>query len=250
MSSIDELRLRLEDAEQKFGLQTAETSQYSVRLVKVVDAIVDDLWAQRRDNERLSFENEEFRSMLMTLLTTMEGGDKKQLRDLMSNMVERITTLMAAGAGAPASAPVLEKYPEPEQESNPEPAPEIVAQAPEDVPPAPIVEEPAPVQAPDVDPSDVDTITAAVAELANNTDSIKPVLDIGLAPSPEIAPEPEPVSAPEPESNPVPAEISAVEKKPNSGEFADLYDVLDDIRELIGEWTAVDHSLPDSSEQV
>ena len=68
MSNIEELRLRLEDAERRFGLKTADTNQYSVRLVRLVDAIVDDLWVQRRDNERLTFENEEFRSMRMGLI--------------------------------------------------------------------------------------------------------------------------------------------------------------------------------------
>ena len=76
MSNIEELRLRLEDAERRFGLKSAKNNQYSVRLVQLVDAVVDDLWVQRRDHERLSFENEEFRSMLISLLATIEGGDK------------------------------------------------------------------------------------------------------------------------------------------------------------------------------
>ena len=37
MSNIEELRLRLEDAERRFGLKSAKNNQYSVRLVQLVE---------------------------------------------------------------------------------------------------------------------------------------------------------------------------------------------------------------------
>jgi hypothetical protein len=335
MSNIEELRLRLEDAERRFGLKSAKNNQYSVRLVQLVDAVVDDLWVQRRDNERLNFENEEFRSMLMTLLATIEGGDKDHLRNMMADMAERIATLMAAGAGAPVYDPVLERYPDPEfdpepeaeqevkQESapdlipateletevvaQPEPAPQIetveeetpliapelpeiaLEVAPETVqeivpevvfeatdilptppppdvslvsepqtPPTPAAENEHAFEAPEID---VDSITAAVAELANNTESIKPILDFGTAepqsPDPVPVQDAQPVAAPVTETvsppaieivaeqideaiaAPVPAPKetqpdTSPDDTPRTGEFADLHNVLDDIRELVG----------------
>jgi len=289
MSNIEELRLRLEDAERRFGLKTADTNQYSVRLVRLVDAIVDDLWVQRRDNERLTFENEEFRSMLMTTLATVESGDKDALHNLMSGMVGRIEALIAAGAGVPAYDPVLERYPEPEFDPDPVPEPVIVVEtvaAPEPAPepePVPVakpepepapepeaepepepVPEPAPEPEPEPEPEqtpapvaevieppadeiDVNAIAAAVAELADNTEAVTPVLDISLGtsdqPGAEPAPEPAPPIAAEEASEtlevpdvPVVPEASPPPKprRARTGEFADLHGVLDDIRELIG----------------
>jgi hypothetical protein len=283
MSNIEELRLRLEDAERRFGLNSAEANQYSVRLVRLVDAIVDDLWVQRRDNERLNFENEEFRSMLLTLLASIEGGDKEALRTMMTDMAERLANLMAAGAGVPAYDPVLNLYPEPAFDPEPEPGPEPVAEpeiipvpevVPESVPEAevlvqeeaPVAEE-APVQVPAADimpdnaqPAEinVDTITAAVAELANSTDAVAPVLDLGAAsppPAPAVAaPLPEAIASPPVEAEPENTQVSelAVPGEPKArpvrkGEFADLHSVLDDIRELVGLMEDVDH--PTSAER-
>jgi hypothetical protein len=294
MSNIEELRLRLEDAERRFGLKSAKNNQYSVRLVQLVDAVVDDLWVQRRDNERLNFENDEFRSMLMTLLATIEGGGKDNLRNMMAEMAERIATLMAAGAGVPAYDPVLERYPDPE--FDPEPEPEILLEvvpevAPEvvDVSPAPPPPDVAVVSEPEVPPTaaaeviveavaidtqpteieqsieapeiDVDAITAAVVELANNTESIKPVLDFGPAKpqtsGPAVVQEAAPIASPVTEAAappvsdevvttqiaetiaaPAPSTASPTDvspdNKPRTGEFADLHNVLDDIRALVG----------------
>ncbi|MBT5159415.1 MAG: hypothetical protein HOL89_06430 [Alphaproteobacteria bacterium] len=300
MSNIEELRLRLEDAERRFGLKSAKNNQYSVRLVQLVDAVVDDLWVQRRDHERLSFENEEFRSMLISLLATIEGGDKDDLRTMMHGMAERIATLMAAGAGAPSYEPVLERYPDPEFDPEPalapnpvhEPAPQYeaneeeiplsAADLPEIVdvsPPQPLPEEinataiddpvlDAPEefeQSSELPDIDVDTISAAVADLAHKTKSVKPVLDFGSAepqtPEPvathEAEPVPpvqidEPVAGPPPAADETPSDIAAMaptaemprEIKTRTGEFADLHNVLDDIRELVGLMDPIDAPSP------
>jgi hypothetical protein len=284
MSNIDELRLRLEDAERRFGLKTAETKQYSVRLVQLVDAVIDDFWVQRRDNERLAFENEEFRSMLMTLLATIEGGDKNNLHNLMADMAERIATLMAAGAGAPAYDPVLERYPEPELDLAPlpespnvgpdvsgpdpvpegepesEPAPELMSE-PEPGPqelPEPAQGSTAVSQAsvesgaiinieddPAVEGFTPDAIAAAVAELASNTEAVAPVLDLAAIPdavpsavhtleAPEHTGDEAAIS--QPAEEPVDAEFAGPphDRKNHDGEFADLHNILEDIRELAG----------------
>ncbi|MEM1400547.1 MAG: hypothetical protein AAGF58_11735, partial [Pseudomonadota bacterium] len=79
MSDILDLRKRVEAAEQKFGVAAETQNKYSARLIALVSSVENAAATAREQHEetRLALlsaksENEQLRSMLLTLLLAME----------------------------------------------------------------------------------------------------------------------------------------------------------------------------------
>ncbi len=214
MSDIDDLRLRLEDAERRFGLKLDEAPEDGARLVHLADAVIGNLSENRWRNERLAHENEEFRSMLMTLLTTVEKADRAELSTVLSEIADRLTSLIEAGAAAPSYEPVPPPDPPPTPE--PEPAPQESAEG--------EVQSAAPISAAEAEHEFLDALTAE--ELALGEDIMSPEVEQPALDAAEI----ESVT----DVN-HPSEAEAEFGRPvDDSETAELHTLLDDIRRAIG----------------
>ncbi len=112
MTSMDELRQRVQAAEEFFGKIGEENREYGERLAEMVDTMdarIRDQQAEfesrQADFDRLTHENEELRSMLLSLLLAVEGGGREQIGRTMRDLYARMNSL-AGGAGAePAMSP-------------------------------------------------------------------------------------------------------------------------------------------------
>lgn len=111
MSYIDELRQRVEDAEQKFGLIDEQSKQYSLRRVERMNAIEGRVTEQQAEITRyeshiarLSHENEQLRDMLHALLIAIEGGNQDQLGDTMRDLDAKMSVLVGTGPEEEAGA--------------------------------------------------------------------------------------------------------------------------------------------------
>ncbi len=101
MSSIEELRQRVEAAEQNFGLFDEQQRRYSERLIGLMDTIDEGLRVQQsREGEhqdqvnRIAHENEELKSMLHSLLLAIESGTRDTLSETMQMLEHRASGLV------------------------------------------------------------------------------------------------------------------------------------------------------------
>ena len=110
MTEINDLRERVEAAEQRFGLMDEQQRHYSERLIGLIETIEAQLAAARgeiekqiAENSRLTQENEELRSMLHSVLRSIE---EKTFTRTLQNLEARVSALVTtAGAAAEAAAP-------------------------------------------------------------------------------------------------------------------------------------------------
>ncbi len=117
MSYIDELRERFQAAEQRFGQINEAGREYRDRLMGLISRIEEEIRC-RRDVEqqqvkeierlsgevdRVSGENEQLRTMMMSLLTAVEDGDTDILGDTLNDMDSKVATLIGEGQGASAA---------------------------------------------------------------------------------------------------------------------------------------------------
>jgi len=183
MTGIEELRERVLQAEQRFGVIDEQHAKYSGRLITLMNAIEGRFREQQSEIEqqseeivrqgkevaelsgrltRAAGENEQLRAMLHSLLKAIEGGQSDTLADTMLSLDRTVSTLMQgsaqeAGLNAAPLEPVdIAPLPSAVTDS---PDEEAVAEEPE-VMPDPAVEELAGIAA-DVQPKIEDTVETA-----------------------------------------------------------------------------------------
>jgi len=113
MAGLDDLRKRVEAAEQHFGLIATQSRKYSERLTSLVSQMEHSHAEQQREiaalNGRLGqyeLENGQLKSMLMGLLQAIENGSDRVIDVAVREMEGRIDRLI--GAQVPAAAAVEE----------------------------------------------------------------------------------------------------------------------------------------------
>ena len=111
MSYIDELRERFLSAEERFGRINEAGKEYRERLMGLMSRIEEEIRCRRdverqqaQEIERLSVENEELRTMLMSLLQAVETGDPNSLDGTLGEMDTKVAALIGEGQGAPVAA--------------------------------------------------------------------------------------------------------------------------------------------------
>jgi len=219
MSGIEDLRQRVQDAEQRFGLAREEQAKYSTRLIGLIDEVEGRLRSQQAEIERERAllashdeamakeraqasrherENEQLRAMLHTLLQAIESGGRSNLAEIMHTLEQKVTALIAGtetpaeAAAEPSGGPVDESAAELEMIVEPEP--EMLVGA------VPVVEaEPAPEAQPEAAPEpelatvpEPETVIRPEAEMSADSE---PAADAEI--EAEMASEPEPVVEPE-----------------------------------------------------
>jgi len=105
MSYIDDLRQRVETAEQSFGLIGEQHGKYSERLIGLMDAIEESQRAKQAEIDRLAHENEQVRAMLHAILLAVEEGSRDRLSDAMRLLDARASRLVEPAAAAAVAAP-------------------------------------------------------------------------------------------------------------------------------------------------
>lgn len=121
MSYIEELRKRVESAEQRFGLIDEQQRRYSERLITLMNALETARGEQQAEAQsaqariaELVRENGELRGMLHALLLGVEAGSRDSLADTLRNLDARLTTMLGAASSVPepaSAAPADEEAP-------------------------------------------------------------------------------------------------------------------------------------------
>ncbi len=108
MINIDELRQRVSDAERRFGLIDERQKAYSARLdgmIEAVDSRQHDSDAKLRETEaalrQAKDDNEQLRSLLHQLLTTIDGANRDHLKTPISELTQRLEAATAASPPTP-----------------------------------------------------------------------------------------------------------------------------------------------------
>ncbi len=105
MSYIDDLRQRVETAEQGFGLITEKHGKYSERLIHLMNAVEESQRRKQAEIDRLAHENEQVRAMLHAILLAVEEGSRDRLSDAMRLLDARATQLVEPAAAVAVVAP-------------------------------------------------------------------------------------------------------------------------------------------------
>ena len=129
MSTIEELRQRVEAAERRFGLIDEQERRYSERLIGLMDALEAAQAEKQAEAEiyqaqiaQLEHENGELRAMLHALLLSVEAGSRDQLSHTLHDLDARLSSLLgrSAPAGAEAKGGLLPEAAIAAEESEPE----------------------------------------------------------------------------------------------------------------------------------
>lgn len=109
MSEINDLRERVEAAEQRFGLIDEQQRHYSARVIGLIETIEAQLAAARgeiekqiAENLRLAQDNEELRRMLHSVLRSIE---EKTFTSTLQDLESRVSALVASTGAAMGTAP-------------------------------------------------------------------------------------------------------------------------------------------------
>jgi len=239
MSGIEDLRQRVQDAEQHFGLAREEQAKYSTRLIGLIDEVEGRLRAQQVEIERqqailadigeeaakereyasrFERENEQLRAMLHSLLHAIETGTRGNFSEIMHVLDEKVSALISGSAlSGNAEAP---EAPEPIAEPVNEPVDEVSEES-------KIVAEPESEPGPFSEP-----------ELAAD-----PEPEMAVDPVPEIVAEPEAVAGPEPEMvvDPEPEPVA----EPEAATMAEPEMAAEAEPEIVTETEAVAESEPE-----
>lgn len=124
MSEINDLRERVEAAEQRFGLMDEQQRHYSERVIGLIETIEAQLADARgeiekqiAENQRLGQENEELRTMLHSVLRSIE---EKTFTQTLQNLESRVSALVDLSGARQAAAQNVAADSAPEPESEPE----------------------------------------------------------------------------------------------------------------------------------
>lgn len=108
MINIDELRQRVSDAERRFGLIDERQKAYSARLggmIEAVDSRQHDSDAKLRETEaalrQAKDDNEQLRSLLHQLLTTIDSAGRDHLKTPIGELTQRLEATTAAPPPTP-----------------------------------------------------------------------------------------------------------------------------------------------------
>lgn len=233
MSGIEELRQRVQDAEEHFGLAREEQAKYSERLIGLIDTVEGRLRDQQAEIDRLQAiavshdealakeqaqigrferENEHLREMLHSLLRAIESGGRSGVVEIMQTLDQKVSALIAGDA-----APAAEAAPAPEMETvAPEPVEEAAAEPVAEAAPEPEMEAelPEPVEdaAAEVMP-EPEPETEALSPEPVEEAVVEPVVEAIAEPETAAMPESAEEAAAEPvaEATPEPAEESTAE---------------------------------------
>ena len=105
MTDIEELRQRVEEAERSFGLIDEQHANYSGRLVTLIDAIRQALDERQLAVDRVSQENEQLRTMLLSLLHAIEAGSGKGFSDIMTGIEGELSAMISGSPAPPPPGP-------------------------------------------------------------------------------------------------------------------------------------------------
>lgn len=101
MSEIQELKQRVEAAEQHFGQVDEQHRKYSERLLDLMKSIEEghgqwqaEVDQHRREVERVRGENEQLRSMLHSLLQAVDTGSRDRLCDTMRELDSKVSAIV------------------------------------------------------------------------------------------------------------------------------------------------------------
>ena len=126
MSEINDLRERVEAAEERFGLMDEQQRHYSERVIGLIETIEAQLAEARgeiekqiSENQRLGQENEELRTMLHSVLRSIE---EKTFTQTLQNLESRVSALVSQAAPRAVKAQTA-----PESEADPDTAPALAA---------------------------------------------------------------------------------------------------------------------------
>ena len=115
MTEINELRERVEAAEERFGLIDEQQRHYSDRVIGLIETIEAQLATARSEIEnqiaeeqRLGLENEELRGMLHTVMRSIE---EKTFTQTMQNLEARVCALVSGARPAESQAPAPAEEP-------------------------------------------------------------------------------------------------------------------------------------------
>jgi hypothetical protein len=231
MSGIEDLRQRVQDVEQRFGLAREEQAKYSTRLIGLIDEVEGRLRAQQAEIEqqqttlagssgevakerelvgRLEHENEQLRAMLHSLLKAIETGTRGNFSEIMHTLEQKVTALIS-GDAVSSTVGITETVVEPENEAvaeiteameiAAEPEPEIAAEpeaAAEPVPEMAMEPEAEPVGEPEAT-AEPEPEMAAEPDLAAEA-AVEPELEMAADPEPVPVAEPEAAAEAEPET--------------------------------------------------
>ncbi len=124
MINIDELRQRVEAAEQRFDLIDNSRKKASARLISMMNAIEQDQAQRQLQLEeskalisKMAAENQQLRGMLHSLLLAMEAAGGDQGAEILRQMDDKLTAMVetnnVAGDDGANKAPVEDVLPEP-----------------------------------------------------------------------------------------------------------------------------------------
>lgn len=104
MINIDELRQRVEAAEQRFGLLDSSRRKASERLIGMMNAIEQDQSQKQTQLEEskalissMAKENQQLRSMLHQLLLAIESSGSDQGAEILRQMDDKLTAMAGTG---------------------------------------------------------------------------------------------------------------------------------------------------------
>jgi len=159
MSYIDNLRQRVEAAEQRFGAIDERNRKYSEWLIDLMAAVegshrhkLAEIDQQKAEVARLSRENDDLRAMLHALLLAVEEGNRDRLTETIHELDTKASALVgvAAGGGSLARLTARARVADPAwvRPAAPEPVPAIAAPPPAARNPFPIYTPPHPAPNP------------------------------------------------------------------------------------------------------
>ncbi len=138
MSGIEELRQRVAEAEEQFGLINETHAKYSGRLISLMNAIEGRILEQQDEIarqkpaieqhtariEHSEQDNEQLRTMLHSLLQAIEAGSQDKLAEAMRLLDQKASALVGAAVEDETPAEVAEA-PEPEMDAEPDSVAEV-----------------------------------------------------------------------------------------------------------------------------
>lgn len=204
MTEINDLRHRVEAAEQRFGLIDEQQQHYSDRLVGLLETIEGQLTAARAEveiqvakNTRVAQENEELRGMLQSVLRSIE---EKTFTKTLQNLESRVTAMVDPSETAESAAETAAVEGDGEPEAVAEQAVTDEAPAAEETPEEEAVAEEAPTEEATAEEISVEQDPAAEPAF-DATEATAPEATAPEAIAPEeIAPEDETLEATAPEA--------------------------------------------------
>ncbi len=103
MSTIEKLRLQVEQADQRLGASASQNRKYAQRLVKLLGRVEIEHQGRKIRTARLHLENDELRGMLHALLLAIEVGSDASMDAVLQDLEARMTALVTDPGPIPES---------------------------------------------------------------------------------------------------------------------------------------------------